>query len=275
MPDSAKSTRIIHISDIHFGAHNPEAEAVLIREINSRAPELVVLSGDLTQTGSRKEFSEARRFINAIKAPVFCVPGNHDIPHYNLWARLTRPYDHYRHYVNPEINPVTRSHDMVLAGLNSARPILPHWNWAHGKISRRQIADTAAIFNQEPAEKLRILVCHHPLQKAIESPLKTIVWGARHAITELLATKTDLILTGHVHHASVTMIEDEGEGDKSSGHRIAAIAASTAISTRIRNHDNGYNIITITDKNINVHMMRWNGRAYETLEEHIIRRNVR
>jgi 3',5'-cyclic AMP phosphodiesterase CpdA len=259
-------TVILHASDIHFGKADTALTEELLGEINTRKPDLTILSGDFVQTGFASEFKQAQEFIARIKSPVLCVPGNHDIPRTQLFQRFFRPFRRYKKYINPETDPLYESDDLLVAGINTGRPVVPHWNWAHGMVGRNQVKRMHEIYKNAPSEKCRIVVCHHPLQHASGVPLKTIVWGGKDLSEALLALNVDLLLTGHVHHASVTLSEDHDS-------RLASIGAATATSTRLRDQANGYNLIHIGKDEICIDMMHWAKQGFEKLESHSVKRN--
>ncbi|MBI1327306.1 MAG: metallophosphoesterase [Alphaproteobacteria bacterium] len=225
--------RIVHLSDLHFGTEFgnivPELEDVL-QQIK---PGLIVMSGDFTQIGSRTEFARAENFIKNMPTPVFCVPGNHDIPRYHILQRFFAPYKRYRKFISNTLGPVYTDDNLIMAGINTARRVLPHWNWAHGAVSSKQLHFLDEAFKGEK-DKFRICVMHHPLQKAEKVPLKVTVFGVKKAMRKIHDLKIDLVLTGHVHHASITVVED-----------TVFASASTATSFRHRVQDNGFNVIDL------------------------------
>ena len=61
------------------------------------APQLIVVSGDITQRATCAQFDAARRFLEALpRCPRLLLPGNHDIPLFALWQRAFSPYARYR-----------------------------------------------------------------------------------------------------------------------------------------------------------------------------------
>ena len=50
---------ILHLSDIHFGAHDPRLVAAAEARIDEEKPDLVVISGDFTQRARTEQFEEA------------------------------------------------------------------------------------------------------------------------------------------------------------------------------------------------------------------------
>src|SRR3982750_1516324 len=91
--------RLAHLSDLHFGRVDPAAVEGLVRSLEDARPDLIVVSGDFTQSARSEEFRAARAFLDRLPAPTFAVPGNHDLPQWNPVERLVRPYDRYRPFI--------------------------------------------------------------------------------------------------------------------------------------------------------------------------------
>lgn len=246
--------RIIHLSDLHFGTEMPELVESLSRHIRETPAHLIVVSGDLTQIASHEEFHRARDFIRSFDTPLFCVPGNHDIPCYNLIERMTAPYRRYRRYISADIAPVLKTPDFCMAGINTARRILPHWNWAHGAVSSRQLQHVRNSFEASGAP-LRLCVMHHPVHEVANQDFRTIVFGGTHALNALGEMKVDLVMTGHVHHATATVVEH-------GNHRTMFLGASTALSRRLRQSANGYNAVTIENGRMAIEMFSYRDRNF-------------
>ena len=111
--------KILHLSDLHFGHHDPVLAAGFAQDINAQKPDLVVASGDFTQVGTKKEFEQARQFLDTLHAPVFAVPGNHDVPAINILRRFINPYGLYRRYISRDTEPFLEMDGVVLVGLRT------------------------------------------------------------------------------------------------------------------------------------------------------------
>lgn len=245
---------ILHASDLHFGKVDPAVVESFYAEIERQKPDVVVLSGDFTQTASKEEFKQAEEFINRISAPVVTVPGNHDIPRYELWERFGDPLKRYRKYINPLPDTIYEDDHCVIIGINTARPAVPHWNWANGMISQDQVNFVDRHFRPVPHEKARILVCHHPLVNVKNAPIDTVVWGAKDLISVLEEQYVDVVLTGHIHYASV-LTDSEAAG-------LSMVGASSATSTRLRGQGNGYNILRVSARKVDVELIHWEGKTH-------------
>ncbi len=255
--------RIIHLSDLHFGTEEAAVTAALRQVIQSAGPDLVAVSGDFTQRGITPEFRAAQAFLGSLGVPVLSVPGNHDIPRYNLWQRFTNPYKKYRQHIHQELCPVLERGGVVVAGLNTARRALPHWNWANGAISADQLDYLADVYAKSSA-RYRVCVFHHPIHEAAETPIDTVVFGARRAQEALRKLKVDVVLTGHVHHASITTLGDDG-------HKTIYLSASTALSSRLRGQNNGFNMVEICDGELAVQVFTRGPGGFDVMESHTLR----
>lgn len=250
--------RIVHISDLHFGAARPGLRDSLTARLKEAQPDIIIASGDFTQTGSTAEFIEARDFLDGLAMPVFSVAGNHDITRFKLLERLFHPYKRYRHYITRDLDPIFHGSEISIVGINTARRALPHWNWANGAISRRQLAHLETHFRPQDS-RYKVCVMHHPVHRVKAHPIETLVFGGRRGLDVLKSLKVDLVLTGHVHHASVTTMDHEG-------HRTIFLSASTALSTRLRDSDNGYNVITLTGRNVRIEIYSWQNGGFRRME---------
>lgn len=256
--------KLIHLSDLHFGTEDIAVVNHLIEAVNAHEPELVIISGDFTQRARKTEFAHAHALISRLNAPCFCVPGNHDVPPANLIKRFADPYGRYKSYITDDLAPVWENGEIVVAGLNSARRILPHWNWANGAISGAQRQRLENIF--DPGEP-RWTVCtfHHPIHKVDDMPLDVTVFGRKRTMAALNSLKIDLILTGHVHHASITM-----QGDET--HQCIYLSASTALSSRLRGQENGFNVITLEGDTMTIHILKLGPGGFEEKDSFVHKR---
>ncbi len=231
---------IAHLSDLHFGRIAGRVADELVQDLAALAPSLVVISGDLVQRAGPNHFRAARAFLDRLTGPVVIVPGNHDIPAFNLFLRFARPFDRYQHFVHPELNPVHVDHEIAVIGVNTARS----WvlNFAHGRINRRQIAWVKDVVAGLPPQMFKILVTHHPFLPPPDAPSTRLVGRARLAVPEFARAGIDLMLAGHLHRGYAGDVADhhgEVEGSILVGH------AATATSTRVRREPNSYSLISI------------------------------
>lgn len=254
-----ETMKIVHLSDLHFGRDVPDLAKLLLADLQSINPDLVVVSGDFTQHATRLEFEEAETFLKDISFPTFAVPGNHDIPRYNVRDRFMAPFKRYRDYIAPDIEPAYHNNLVCIAGLNTARPAVPHWNWANGAISKQQLSKLQTHY-KDCGSPFKICVMHHPVWKVLEAQLDVVVFGGRPALDALGAMKVNLVLSGHVHHAAVQALPVNDD------HAIIFLSAATAMSDRLRGQSNGYNIITVGPENVIIDIRGYNNNRFEHLQ---------
>ena len=191
--------RLLHLSDLHVGTiEEPQVERALGTLIERVEPDLVVASGDLTHRGRPGEHDRAAAFLKRLGPPLLVVPGNHDIP-WALPARLLRPFREFeRHWETTE--PVHRSDDLFVVGLNSVRP----WRHQSGGVRSGQLLRAAELLARAPDGALRVVALHHHLIGAPWRSRKKPVARRGHVLASLVDAGAELILAGHIHQAAVS-----------------------------------------------------------------------
>lgn len=149
---------LLQISDTHFGTEQPQVVEALVALSARQQPDLVVLSGDITQRARPAQFRAAKAFVERLGAPVLAIPGNHDIALFDLWARLTRPYARYAKAFGTELEPVHASQDWLVVGVNTIRP----WRHKNGEVSAAQIDRVAKLLSAASPAQLRVVAAHQP-----------------------------------------------------------------------------------------------------------------
>ncbi|ESQ75848.1 metallophosphoesterase [Asticcacaulis sp. AC402] len=246
--------KIAHISDLHFGSLSRPATESLIRHFHDDKPDLVVASGDITQDATCTEFEEARAFFDLLPMPVFCIPGNHDLPGMDL-ERFYDPWGRYKRFIAQDLEPELRTDLVHLKGINTARRVLAHWNWANGSVSQRQCRDTRRAFAASTAP-WRVFVMHHPVMNAREMPLQVALFNRNRLLRCLDDTRVDIVLAGHQHHAYI-------ENRLTDGHTTLFLNASTTTSLRIRRQPNGFNMLNFGEKSVRIDRMELCGDVFK------------
>jgi 3',5'-cyclic AMP phosphodiesterase CpdA len=192
-------SRLLHLSDLHFGAGHDDAILLGAPALIERfEPELVIASGDLSNRGRDDQLARATAFLRSLGRPVLAIPGNHDIP-YTFPARFTRSFRAFeRHWETTE--PTYSSPTLHVIGLNSVRP----WRYQSGGIRSAQLARAEERLREAAPSAFRIVVLHHHLIGAPWRSRKKPVARRNHVLGALVSAGADLILAGHIHQAAVS-----------------------------------------------------------------------
>lgn len=219
---------LLHLSDTHFGTERAEVVEALVRLAAEQKPDVAVLSGDITQRARRSQFAAARRLMDRLTAAVkLAIPGNHDIPLFDLLARWRAPYANFERAFGAELEPIHESPDFLVICVNTACPR----RHVQGQVSRRQIERVAQRLRAAAAEQLRIVVAHHPVHVTHREDEKNLLRGHDRALDEWARAGADLVLGGHIHLPYVACARERLP------HRIRplwAVQAGTAVSWRVR-----------------------------------------
>jgi 3',5'-cyclic AMP phosphodiesterase CpdA len=246
--------KIVHLSDLHFGRIDAGLVGPLVEAVNEARPTLVVVSGDLTQRARSHQFEEARAFLDRLPKPQVVVPGNHDVPLYDVLSRFARPLDKWRRFISEEVEPVYEDEEMVVAGVNTARSLTRKY----GRVNERQVASLRERLCSHRDEVLKVIVTHHPFDVPAGADEREIVGRARMAMESLAACGADLLLAGHMH---VSQTGRTAERYKIQGHSALFVQAGTATSTRGRGEANSFNVIRLKHPHIQVERRVWQAEA--------------
>jgi 3',5'-cyclic AMP phosphodiesterase CpdA len=247
--------RIAHISDVHFGREDPLVVKGLLQAIAASAPDLVVVSGDLTQRARVTQFQQAREFLDALPdVPRIVVPGNHDISATNLVRRMVRPMSRYRRYISKDLQPFFVDPEIAVVGVNTVRAL----STKDGRINRRQVTASCARFHGLEPDVIRIVITHHPMDLPASDSSNALVGRAAMAMEAFAGCRVDLFLSGHLHTGQTVATSERYLID---GYSAIVAQAGTAVSTRTRGEGNSWNLIEVSPETIDVRQMVWQGEA--------------
>ncbi|MEX0685889.1 MAG: metallophosphoesterase [Balneolales bacterium] len=248
---------IAHISDLHFGREDPVVARGLVADIQRLRPNLVVNSGDFTQRARQKQFRAAANFVKQLPQPQINIPGNHDIPLFDVARRFLKPLDRYKAFITEDLFPTYVDDEIAVLGINTARSL----TWKSGRISIEQIDEIERILSSLPNSLFKVLVTHHPFipPPGEENVGVDLVGRAVRALEVIDRNNVDLLLAGHLHHGYTGDIRTFYPTSKRS---VIVAQAGTAISNRVRNEPNGYNYIRATQTKIEIELRKWHKKAF-------------
>lgn len=262
--------RLIHLSDLHFGAHDERLVEAVARRIDEDKPDLVVASGDFTQRARTEQFQEACRFLGRLRDAgheVLAVPGNHDIPLYDVFRRFLSPLTRYKKYIDDTLCPSFEMPGVAVLGVNTARSL----TIKDGRINREQIDFIRDSFSRTDADWTRVLVTHHPLfaLPVSDGPeLGKAIGRQELALDAVEEMGVDLVLAGHNHRASA---HDASDLVTRAGGTLV-VQAGTATSIRLRDEEQSFNRIEIDGETVTLTVFGWANDRFEAQEAKRYRR---
>jgi 3',5'-cyclic AMP phosphodiesterase CpdA len=245
---------LAHLSDLHFGRLDEAVLPALTRTIRDAKPDVVVVSGDLTQRARRREFAAARRYLDELPSPQIVVPGNHDVPMDDMLSRWLSPLANYRRYISEDTEPFYADEEIAVLGVNTARSNVIKG----GRINRKQVARSCERLEGAGKGITRVIVTHHPFDLPQSEAGGALVGRADMAMAGFAGCRVDLILSGHMH---VSHRSDSAARYRIPGYSALMVQAGTATSSRRRGELNAYNIIRIERPRIAIDTLTWDGET--------------
>jgi len=231
---------LLHISDLHFGRVPEGMAEALLGAAGEIKPDVVVVSGDLTQRARVVEFEQAKAFLDKLEFPTIVIPGNHDVPLYNPYGRFVQRLARYRKIITDDLAPSYVDDEVAVVGVNTARSL----TWKGGRINARQIAQVRAKLCEAGAGLTRVVVTHHPSGVA------------RLALRAWSSCGADVLLCGHLHIAAAEILG-----------QTVVVNAGTAISTRMRGQENSFNLVKVEGReSVHVEQYAWKGKTFQVTE---------
>ena len=266
------SRAVVHLSDLHFGREDRRVVSALVDEIARLVPDLVAVSGDLTQRARRAQFARARDFLDALPFPRLVVPGNHDVPLFNLVARLLDPLGGYRRAITTELQPVFIDDMLVVVGMDTTKPL----RWKAGRIPIAELDRLRSVLRDAREDAIKIFVGHHPFDLDDEDAQSAADGAAvntskpERALEALTRAGIDAFLTGHLH---VSYTGHTAHRYKIAGRSAIVVEAGTATSTRLRENANAFNVLRIERDDITVERREWHGSGFAVTDSQSFRRS--
>jgi len=254
--------RLIHLSDLHFGAHDPRLVDAVAERVDEEKPDLVVISGDFTQRARTEQFKEACDFLERLREAghdVLAVPGNHDVPLYDVFRRFLSPLTRYKRYIDDTLCPVHELPGVTVLGINTARSL----TFSDGRISEEQLKFIHDSFQRTDPDALRVLVTHHPLfalPVGETGEVKRAVGRSELALDAAANAGVDMLLAGHHHTASTHSARDL----VTRAGPALVVQAGTATSVRLRDEEQSFNRIDIEGATVTLTLQRWKTDKFES-----------
>jgi 3',5'-cyclic AMP phosphodiesterase CpdA len=260
---------LVQISDTHFGTEQPAVVEAVVALVDSLRPNVVVLSGDITQRAHHNQFRAAHRFVERLSTPrLLTLPGNHDIPLFNLFARVFQPYANYEACFGKDLEPYFESDSLLIQCVNTTRPN----RHKDGEVSAGQIERVSARLQAAKPHQLRIVVTHQPVHVIRPSDEKNLLHGHQAVVRAWSRAGADIVMGGHIHLPYVRPLSDR-LNDLS--RRIWSVQAGTAVSHRTRgNIPNSLNVLRYEQRSTGCKVERWDydaaSQRFHVVEDHTL-----
>lgn len=241
---------IVHLSDLHFGRVDHQLLRPLQELVVRLEPDVVVVSGDLTQRARTEEFKAARAWLDTLPGPQIVVPGNHDIPLYNVASRFLTPLRKYTRYVTLDLAPEYVDDEIAILGINTARSL----TIKDGRVNQEQLAQMRRRMRSVGPQHTRIIVTHHPFDVPRHLDDSDVVERAPLAMQAFADCGVDLLLAGHMHASHAGSSAQRYDID---GYAALVVHAGTATSTRGRGEANSFNVLRVAPDDIQVQRYSW------------------
>ena len=232
-------TVLLHISDTHFGTEEPPVVAALQALVRDQKPDAAILSGDVTQRARSAQFAAARAFCDSLGVErLLALPGNHDIPMFNVAARVFSPYAGYKATFGDDLEPELEFGHVLVIGVNTTRP----HRRKDGEVSAAQIDRVVKRLHGARPDQLRVVVTHQPACVMRPEDEENRLHGGEAAVQAWSRAGADLVLGGHIHLPFVSDLC--ARADAGTPRPLYCIQAGTALSHRVRHGSpNSVNVI--------------------------------
>lgn len=234
--------KLAHLSDLHFGRADPAVVDRLVGDLVAQRPDVVAVSGDLTQRAQPDEFAAARAFLQRLPCPVVVVPGNHDLAAYNPLMRMVDPLQRYRRAIGAHFPDEYRDAEIAVIGIDTTERIRLSWDWSGGRIRSGDIDEVRVRLGSARAPFV-IVAAHHLRRASVDDGFAADPRRSD-ALRRLAGLGVDIALGGHHHRGDARIVTFGPEPDRQRpGGTLVLVHASTSTSSRVRGEPNSYNLL--------------------------------
>lgn len=227
--------RLVLLTDLHFGRASPDLVQPLLDSVAAASPDLVLISGDFVQRARARQFRMAREFLDRLRHDWIAVPGNHDIPLFNVFARALMPRAAFQRWITSQTEPFVETDDAFIVGVDTTH----RWSHQRGLIRPAQIARIAEIIRAADHEKTVVIMAHHPFHQSPDVEKKVMKNAAR-ALDDWSDCGPHIILSGHLH----TWTVEPFLAEKNQSMTLQ-VHCGTGLSTRLRGDPNEFAVLDI------------------------------
>ncbi len=194
---AGRVTRVVHCSDLHYGHGFLELRAEHLAErIKELKPDAVVVSGDLTMRARAGQFAKARKFLLELQTPLLVIPGNHDIPVYDVFTRMVMPFRNYNKYAGDlSTNPLVLPH-VAFMGLNTVYV----WKHQEGRVRPKELEQAVEWLKSLPGATWKVIVVHQHFINLEGHERPGVMYRGAEVLRTLSEAGADAILHGHTHY---------------------------------------------------------------------------
>lgn len=251
-------TSIIQFADIHFGVEDKDAMRAVAATVKTLKPDVIVICGDITQSGKKEEFYAARDWIQTLPGPKIITPGNHDTPMFGLIQRLFDPFGRYNTIIAPLSEPDYTDQHVSIMPLDTARGWQAKIDWSLGVVDMDSLDKTIDRLHATHPLTVKMIAVHHPFIYPSSSPLHKETKNGAKFLKRLSELNIDIVLSGHVHVPF--MLERQPDETE-----IMSIGSGT-LSVRRRDKPASFNHITIDSKTVSVTEIFWQDGKFSKAE---------
>lgn len=246
-----RAISIAHLSDLHFGDADPDALEAAREMLLALKPDVVAVSGDLTQAGRTREFEEAAAYLESLPFPQVVAPGNHDAPVYNVLARIMHPKKRFLRLMLAT-NWSDAEAGVRVRAFDTARAIQMRRDWSQGVYDLDSLDDVL-----DEGGRL-LLVAHHPPVTPPGAQVDSDAHRGERARQRMGKHNGLVLLCGHTHKFFAGRLGADGP---------LTVVAPSLSSSRQRGETPGFVVVQVAHNGVSAMLHSFDGKAFRSLEQ--------